>query len=370
MEMIQAVRDSFAGDYAAARRLFVDAARARGGRIRAYPNPERGPESEALAADAAWFGPTDAPRVLVTVSATHGVEGFCGSGAQVDWLTTGGPDRLPSGIAALMVHAINPHGFAWLRRVTEEGVDLNRNFVDFAAPLPENPGYDVLADALVPAALSGPDFEAAEARIRAYREAHGERAFQIARGGGQYRHPSGMFYGGEAPTWARRTLEAIIGDHRLADRALVAIIDFHTGLGPFGYGEPISGHDPGSIGGARAKRWFGQSVTEPAAGTSSSVPKLGVAELGWRWYLGDRFTFLALEYGTYPPEHGRRALREDHWLHNRGAVDWAAAETRRIKRQIRDHFFPDMEDWKEMVLFRSRQILRQAVAGLDGDRQS
>ena len=52
MEMIQAVRDSFAGDYAAARRLFVDAARARGGRIRAYPNPERGPEGEALGADA------------------------------------------------------------------------------------------------------------------------------------------------------------------------------------------------------------------------------------------------------------------------------------------------------------------------------
>ena len=81
--------------------------------------------------------------LLVTISATHGVEGFCGSGAQVDWLTLGGPEQLPAGVAALMVHAINPHGFAWLRRVTEEGVDLNRNFVDFTAPLPENAGDEM-----------------------------------------------------------------------------------------------------------------------------------------------------------------------------------------------------------------------------------
>ena len=33
-----------------------------------------------------------------------------------------GPD-----LAVMMVHAINPYGFAWLRRTTEEGVDLNRN---------------------------------------------------------------------------------------------------------------------------------------------------------------------------------------------------------------------------------------------------
>ena len=40
--------------------------------------------------------------------------------------------------AVLLVHAINPHGFAWSRRVTQENVDLNRNFlVDFTAPAGE-----------------------------------------------------------------------------------------------------------------------------------------------------------------------------------------------------------------------------------------
>ena len=105
-------------------------------------------------------------------------------------------------------------------------------------------------------------------------------------------------------------------------------------------------------------------MTEPANGTSSSVPKVGLNEYGWESALGEALTFVALEYGTYTPERGRLVLREDHWLHASSNVDWTAPETRRIKRQIRDHFYPDMDDWREMVLFRSRQVVRQATAGL------
>ena len=35
-------------------------------------------------------------------------------------------------LAVLYIHALNPHGFSFWRRVTQEGVDLNRNFHDFA----------------------------------------------------------------------------------------------------------------------------------------------------------------------------------------------------------------------------------------------
>ena len=355
----------FAADYRNARAKFLAAAALAGGALKSYANPLKGPEGEELATDTAWFGPAEAAKVLVTVSATHGVEGFCGSGAQIDWLLGPASAPLPPTTALLFVHAINPHGFAWLRRVTEEGCDLNRNFVDFAKPLPANAGYDELADAFVPSALAGPVFEAAMKRLEDYRARHGERAFSIARSGGQYRHPGGTFYGGTAPTWARRTLAAIIADRRLAARALVAVVDYHTGLGPFGYGEPISGDEPGSPAHRRSKAWFGPSLTEPTLGTSSSVPKEGMAELEWHRALGERVSYVALEYGTYPSNSsGQKALREDHWLHAYSNVDWAAPETRRIKAQIRRHFYPELPDWQEMVLFRSRQILRQALAGL------
>lgn len=364
MDIETAARRCFARDYADARAKFQDAATRAGAGLKAYPNPHRGPRGEALATDVAWLGPEDARRVLVTIAATHGAEGFCGSGAEVDWLLNVGANSLPGDTAALLIHAINPHGFAWLRRVTEEGVDLNRNFVDFAQPLPENPGYDALASALVPETTEGPAFDAAEARIKAYQEAHGERGLQAAVSGGQYRYPKGLFYGGTAPTWSRRTTEAIVADYRLASRALVAVVDFHTGLGPFGYGEPICDHAPGSLGLARARAWYGPSLTEPLAGTSSSLAKDGLSDFGWQRLLGDAVTFIALEFGTYPLRDVLWALRQDHWLHRAGAPDWEAPTTRRIKDTLRRTFFPDTDDWREMVLFRSRQVFRQALAGL------
>jgi hypothetical protein len=242
-------------------------------------------------------------------------------------------------------------------------VDLNRNHIDFSQPLPVNPGYDELADALVPREIAGPVLEAAEAKLAAWRAKHGEQAYRLARSGGQYAHPGGHCYGGTKPTWSRLTTEAIIADYALAGRDAVAVVDFHSGLGPFGYGEPICDHAPGSLASRQARAWYGDSVTSPTLGTSSSVPLTGHGRDTWVRALGERVVFITLEFGTYSFDHRLMAMRADYWLHGRGAVGWNAAETRRIKAGIRKHFYPDTEDWKEMVLFRSRQILRQAQAG-------
>src|SRR5260221_10870458 len=95
--------DSFSADYAQARSRFVEAAASAGGALERLTNPNRGPDGGDLSTDVAWFGPKDAERVLVMVSATHGVEGFCGSGAQVDWLRRGEAATLPAGIAVLLI---------------------------------------------------------------------------------------------------------------------------------------------------------------------------------------------------------------------------------------------------------------------------
>jgi hypothetical protein len=358
------IKACFSEDYAQARSRFLSACKTVGANVRAYVNSTRGPRNEELVTDVAWIGPKNARLVLVTISATHGVEGFCGSAAQTDWLTLGGPGRLPGGMAALLIHAVNPYGFAWLRRVTEDGVDLNRNHIDFSRPLPVNPGYDELADVFVPSEIAGPVLEAAEAKLAGWRAKHGEQAYRLARSGGQYTHPGGHCYGGTKPTWSRLTTEAIIADYALAGRDAVAVVDFHSGLGPFGYGEPICSHAPDTLASRRARDWYGDSVTNPALGTSSSVPLTGQSQQTWIRVLGERVTFIVLEFGTYSLDHGLIAMRADYWLHGRDAVDWNAAETRRIKADIRKHFFPDTEDWKEMVQFRSRQIVRQAQAGL------
>ena len=75
----------------------------------------------------------------------------------------------------MLIHAINPHGFAWLRRVTEDNVDLNRNWIDFDQPAPANPAYDALGGGH----LSGILDEAAQAAsapgARELRRDHGSR---------------------------------------------------------------------------------------------------------------------------------------------------------------------------------------------------
>jgi len=352
----------FSRDWAEARATFLEAARRAGAEARAWPSPVRGPGGERLFTDTAWIGPRDAPNALVVISGTHGVEGFCGSGPQVGLLRGDAGLVLPPATGVLLIHGINPHGWAWLRRVTEENVDLNRNWVDFDAPLPVNPGYGELHPHLVPASLDAATLAQADAALAAYEGAHGEHAARVAGSSGQYTHPDGVFYGGAGPTWARRTSEAILAEY-LGRARTVAIVDMHTGLGPYGYGEPICNHAPGGERVRRARAWWGDSMTEPLLGTSSSQEKWGLTEFGYERCLAHAdIAFVALEFGTYSPLRGRTVLRDDHWLHAHG--DPTGPEAVPIRDAIRDHFFPPHDDWKEMVLFRSWQVWRQALAGL------
>lgn len=374
--------DLFADSYASARARFAVLAKRAGAVRDSFAHPLPGPDGGALATDTAWLGPVDAPRVLVLQSALHGVEGFAGSALQCDLLArlggnsdsksgTGLPDgmALPDGVALLLIHAINPWGFAWLRRCNEDGVDLNRNFIDFTAPLPANPLYDQLAEALVPVAAppaaGAADLQLAEARARL-----GSADFEAAITRGQYRHPQGLFYGGTGPAWSQRVLIELLNRHGLRERAQVLHIDLHTGLGPYGHGELICDHPPGSIGVATARRLFGPSVTEPFLGTSSSAVKDGLVDFFWHRELGARGCFVTLEFGTWPSAQMLPVLRADHVLHAAGPVVWTDAHTQQVKADLRTHFFPPRRDWRQLVLLRGRQVIEQAFEGLSLEGRS
>jgi hypothetical protein len=355
---------SFAADYSEARDKFLAAARLADGQTFRYDNSTKGPKGEFLSTDVAWVGPADASKVMVTISSTHGVEGYCGSGFQVDWLASIGASGLPKGTAALFVHAINPYGFAWTRRVTEEGNDLNRNYVDHSKPYPVNEGYLEIADDLVPADFSEAGRAAADARLAAYRRKVGDVEFFRAVSGGQYSHADGMFFGGGGPSWSNRTLHAIV-DRYLKGREDVAVVDFHTGLGPYGYGEPITHYDIGTGGSRRVRNFWGESVTESKRGQTASQARDGLGHYGLNRVLQEpqtRLTMCTLEYGTFDRESGQKAFRADHWLHKYG--DPLGKEAEPVRKAMRRQFYPETDDWKEAVLFRGHQVVRQAIAGL------
>jgi hypothetical protein len=354
----------FSADYRSARAAFLAAAEGEGAAVGSYAHDRRGPAGEALATDIAWLGPKDAGRVLVTISGTHGTEGLCGSGVQTGSLRHGLARALPSGTALLAVHAINPFGFASTRRVTEENVDLNRNFVAFDRALPRNDGYDELADALCPAEWNEVVRKATGERLAEYGCRHGAAALQKAISGGQYNHPDGLFYGGAAPSWSRRTCLAIAAEH-LPRARRVAAIDFHTGLGPYGHGEKICVHPPQSAGLARARDWYGDGVTSTSLGTSTSSDIVGDLLSGLTAALPRaEVTAIALEYGVRPLDETIEALRAENWLHHHGNP--ASAEGRAIKAQLRAVFYAEAADWQDMVLEQAVEAQRRALAGLMG----
>ncbi len=357
--------DAFSQSYAEARAKFRVTALAAGAAMSAYPHPLRGPQGEALACDVARFGANDAQAVLWINSATHGVEGYCGSGVQVAMMALRWHTRLPANVALLLTHAINPHGFAWTRRATEDNVDLNRNFGLPGGPPPVNEGYAEIHPWLLPEQIEGPERDAADVALERYRRAHGDRALRQATSGGQYAFPDGLFYGGSAPTWSNRTLRELI-DTQLAHAQRFCFLDIHTGLGPQGYGEPSYVGNPTDDDFAECQRWFGSDVTWLDRGTGQSTPLQGHIGLPFRHLYGQGKTgpVLGLEYGTVPSPEVHAALRADHWLHARGTLD--SAQGRAIKQRLREVFYVDTERWKQQVVDRAHELTGKAIRNLAG----
>ena len=230
-------------------------------------------------------------------------EGYCGSGAQIDWLRREEFKLLPADTGVLMIHAINPYGFAWTRRVNEDNVDLNRNWVDFSEPLPTNPGYVELAEILCPSEWTAEAQEATARNMAAWQASRGARGaadFRQAVTGGQYTHPLGLFFGGSGPSWSRRTQTAIFQKY-LARAKRVGVIDYHTGLGPWGYAERLTVFRPEEPEFKRAATWFGAAVTSTKSGTAASKDVSGDNISGSAALLPQaEFTGIGFEVGTVP----------------------------------------------------------------------
>ena len=353
---------AFAHSYAEARGKFLEAAEVAGLDVTRHAHPLLGRDGEALAMDVVREGARDAKSLLLITSACHGAEGFCGSGVQVALLRDAAWHALlrDSGVAVLYIHALNPHGFSWLRRVTQEGVDLNRNFQDFTQPLPANAGYDQLAHLLVPE--QWPPTAEVQAAMQRYTVLHGPAATQTAITSGQYFHPLGMWYGGVNPTWSHVTLPPVLQEHGQHCKRL-GWIDLHTGLGPSGHGERIFACRDDAQALARARAWWGAEVTSIYDGSSTSALLTGLMWMAaYQECAQAEYTGIALEYGTVPLAEVIDALRGDHWLECHPEAEAALATA--IKQRVRDAFYTDTDVWKERIVEQAFEAAQQAVQGL------
>jgi hypothetical protein len=143
----------------------------------------------------------------------------------------------------------------------------------------------------------------------------------------------------------------------------VNVIDFHTGLGAYGYAEPIIGRARTDPGYARTKGWIGAAAKSLYGDGSVSAVIQGDGLTAMPALLPQAAVdAVALECGIRPIDEVAQALRADNWLHMHG--DPRSADSAPIKSMIRAAFHSDDPLWQGMALGQGLAACEAAIAGL------
>ena len=320
----------------------------------------RGPLGEELAIDVALVGDPASRSTVVVSSGLHGIEGFFGSAMQLAWMgrLMKDPSALPDQTSAVLVHAINPYGFAWRRRCDEKNVDLNRNYLREDEPYAgAPPGYAELHDLINP---PSPPERLEPFRLKATWKIlrHGMRALKNTVGVGQYEYPSGLFYGGRGPAESTRIVQENFS-RWIGGAPHVVHVDLHTGLGRSGFYKLLV--PPGLDSGERDwyARSFGAEVVEPLP-DGIAYPARGVMGAWLREHLADRdYRFLGAEFGTHSILRVLSALRAENRAHHHCEPGEPAYE--RAKRELTECFCP-RSAWRGWVPSGALRIIGKAIA--------
>lgn len=115
---------SFAKDYRNARKAFIAACEhAQGDSIARVHPTALGPDGKPLFIDSVAFGSREAAKALLVITGGNGESGSLGSHILTALLDS---KVMPlPGTRLVMVHALNPFGFAWRRQTNEDGFSLD-----------------------------------------------------------------------------------------------------------------------------------------------------------------------------------------------------------------------------------------------------
>lgn len=297
-----------------------------------------------------------AEHLIVLTSGVHGIEGFAGSAVQNWFIHEVLPTLDRSNTGFLLIHGVNPYGFKNERRVTENNIDLNRNFdtdrklFDF-----RNEGYEQLNNLLNPEGavsdglLSSPAFflKTGTSLLHESMETLHEATLE-----GQYEYPKGISFGGKDFEPQKTILEPILLDLS-KPYPEVLVLDLHTGYGNRGvlhlFSSPSDNRDAQSAARAiLADYKVEQASQEDLSGDFSTyVARLLSSQ-------GKLAVPMVLEYGTLNTlsfygqvESLRRLVIENEW-HWYGAKTWFS--DKEVRYQFREMYFPSSSRWRQSVL--------------------
>jgi len=177
----------------------------------------------------------DSKKLFILSSGTHGAEFYAGHAIQMMFIKKllANPEKYPFNV--LILHAMNPYGAKYFRRPNPNNVDLNRNSATAEEFKGDNAEYTNIQYLFNP---DGPASTSFFSKAKFYFGAlsiffrHGKK--MILNGlRGQYKDPSGIFYGGAAVQPEIEAARSVIKRHAEGMEAIYHV-DLHTGFGERG----------------------------------------------------------------------------------------------------------------------------------------
>lgn len=296
---------------ATARNRFLAACTLAGAATTAYRSAEAGPNDQTDWIDIARLGSPDARAVLLLCCGLNGEESHCGSAILTDWLSLGLQRQIPRDIGLIMLHTTLPPDFSI-----------------GGAAAPENEHTRNWSDSVLSAAAR---------RFSVYAEMAGLKTAENTPAPEETR---------KADAWMRAASNAI-ADEVIEHAHDIAVVEFHTGLRPYGDVAISSCHAASTDANQRIKTWFGDE-----AGIQHDSPAiLDIFALGF----GDRMADLALtaahvEFGTYTM--GKVLSLDAHR---------SPAERHADMRAL---FNPNSDAWRKEISNKGARIIEQSLLGL------
>jgi predicted deacylase len=349
----------YSTDYFSARQRFLAASARLGFEHHALQIHAASPNSEPLTIDITVAGAAKPTSALVLSSGVHGVEGLFGSAIQTAFLEQIAPLwRPPQGAAVVLIHAINPFGFAWRRRFNEDNVDLNRNFLlqkeKYAGSPPLSGAFRDVMQPSRPRTRFG--FWTARMAMLALR--HGIQSFWETLPVGQYDYPDWLYFGGRGPAQSSQALECFLPT--LLDKAHEVVhLDFHTGLGRWAECELLVSESEGLD---NCEWWLkhfeGDLVRKLKSFTHAYEIRGGFGPWLRALFPDAKYRYTTAEFGTYSPMRVIGALADElRWRGDLGTDPLARASRQRLA----DTFVPRSRSWRTKSLHTGVSLVERAA---------
>lgn len=294
----------------AARNRFLAACSLAGAATTAYRKPGSvGKDSDECWIDIARLGTPDASGVLVLACGLNGEEGNCGSTIMTEWLSSGHQRDIPGDVGLIMLHAILPATFA-----------------TGSAPAPDKTPQRSWSDNVLSAAAR---------RFASYAELTGKKTGSDT---------AASVTPAPETNWMEAASNVIV-EEVIEHARNVTVLEFHTGLRPFGEIAIASCHSATSDASGRLKKWFDDDVEidEPAI-----------------------LDIFALGFGTHLTELSLTAAHVEFGVYTIGGILSLDAHKTTAERHadVRSMFSPDSDEWRDHISAKGVQIVARALAGL------